>query len=140
MPSYTMRRVRVTRREFEVPCYGEGVWDGAAGAEVAKAMHAARAELESTGVRVGDDTIRVRPGDSAVVVYYTTEENMSDATMVAAHNEAQVLRTQLRNTEMALTALIGDPAAELSSTTLGRLEGQLSNVQRVLRQSGGDHG
>ncbi len=50
MPSYTMRRVQVTRREFEVPCYGEGTWDGAASAEVAKAMHAAHRAGVGRGV------------------------------------------------------------------------------------------
>lgn len=133
MASYTMRRVQVTRREYEVPCYGEGVWDGAMSAEVAKAMHAAQAELEAAGVSVGDNTIRVRPGDSSIVVYYVTEVDVPDATLTAAHNEARVLRTQLRNTERGLAELVGDPGAALSATTLACLERQLGDIQRALR-------
>lgn len=137
MPSYTMRRVAVTRREFEVPCYGEGKWDGAASVEVAKAMHAARTELESAGVSVGDDTIMVRPGDSSIIVYYVTDEAMSDVPVAAARNDALTLRNQLRNTERELVALVGDPGAGLSATTLARLERQLGDIQRALRTSEG---
>jgi Asp-tRNA(Asn)/Glu-tRNA(Gln) amidotransferase A subunit family amidase len=135
MASYDMRRIQVTRREFEVPCYGEGKWDGAASAEVAKAMHAARTELESAGVSIGDNTIMVRPGDASIIVYYVTDEGMSDVPVVAARNDALVLRNQLRNTERELVDLIGDPGAGLSATTLARLERQLGDVQRVLRKS-----
>lgn len=135
MPSYTMRRVQVTRHEFEVPCYGEGTWDGAAGVEVAKAMHAARTELEKAGVAVGDNTILVRPGDASIVVYYVAEVEMPDVALVASRNDAQALRTQLRATERELADLLGDPGAGLSATTLARLERQLGDVQRALRQS-----
>lgn len=133
MPSYTMRNAVVTRREYVVPCYGEGDWDGAAFAEVEKAIAGCRQELEAAGVGYSDDMIRVRPGDASIVVYYVTEEQAPDT--VALRNNA--LRIQLRNTELALAELIGDPGSELSATTLARLETQLSNVQRALRGSGG---
>lgn len=133
MASYTMHRVQVTRREYEVPCYGEGVWDGCAHAEVEKAIAAARQELSVAGVDVFDDTIKVRPGDGSIIVYYLTEEGMPDTALTAAHNEARVLRTQLRNTERELAELVGDPGAALSATTLACLERQLGDIQRALR-------
>lgn len=137
MPSYSTQTVAVTRREFVVPCYGESKWDGAAWAEVAKAMHAARTELESAGVSVGDDTIMVRPGDASIIVYYVTDEAMSDVPVVAARNDILTLRNQLRASERELVALVGEPGAGLSATMLARLERQLGDVQRALRQSEG---
>ncbi len=86
---------------------------------------------------VGDNTIMVRPGDSSIIVYYVTDEAMSDVPVVAARNDALALRNQLRNTERELADLIGDPGAGLSATTLARLERQLGDVQRALRTSEG---
>ncbi|HET9144102.1 hypothetical protein [Actinophytocola sp.] len=135
MPSYTMRRVQVIRREYAVPCYGEGVWDGCAHDEVEKAVAACRAELSAAGVDVYADTIKVRPGDSEVIVYYVTEENLAETALVDARNDAVALRTQLRRLESALAELIGDSRSELSATTLTRLERQLGDIHRALRQS-----
>jgi len=135
MPSYTMHRVQVTRREFVVPCYGEGTWDGCAHDEVEKAIAAARQELSTAGVDVFADTIKIRPGDASIIVYYVTEENLPDTALTAAHNDARVMRTQLRATERWLVDMVGDPGAGLSATTLAQLQHQLGDIQRALRQS-----
>lgn len=73
MATWTGRTVTVRRHEWVVPCYGEGVWDGAASVELEKALAAARQHAETAGVPLADNTIRVRPGDAEVVVYYVEE-------------------------------------------------------------------
>jgi hypothetical protein len=70
MADTRFRTVRWTRREFAVPCRG----DYAPYVEVIKAIRAAQLELEGADVEVADDTIRVRPGNDEVIVYYEIEE------------------------------------------------------------------
>jgi hypothetical protein len=79
MATWSARTVMVRRHEWLVPCYGEGVWDGAAYVELEKAIMAARQHAEAAGIRVADDTIRVRPGDDTVIVYYVEEQTLNPA-------------------------------------------------------------
>jgi len=74
--TYERREVTRTRVEFVVPA--SEPW-GAYWVEVMKAIHAATAELRTSGraefgQQPSDDAIRIRPIDDAVIVSYEFEE------------------------------------------------------------------
>jgi hypothetical protein len=76
MATYDRREVTKVTIEFVVPVMPE--W-GACWVEVYKAVRAAHQELWQAGVvpegkDASDDTIRIRPGDEEVIVFYERSE------------------------------------------------------------------
>lgn len=126
MATWSARTVVVKRHEWVVPCYGEGVWDGAAYVELEKALVAARQHAEAAGVRVADDTIMVRPGDDTVIVYWVEEQSAPGA--------APSMTLELEKIQNELGALIGSSESQLPPATLARVEALFAWVQRLIRQ------
>jgi hypothetical protein len=116
----------VRRHEWLVPCYGEGVWDGAASAELEKALAAARQHAQAAGVRVDDGTVSVRPGDDTVIVYWVEEQDVP--------GDMPPVTSELRKIENELAALIGSGESQLHPSTLARVEALLTQVQRLIRR------
>lgn len=71
MPNYTRYEQRTTKVVFEVKGTYDGTSYSANHAELLRAIHAARVELnpENPG-NVADDVIKVTPADESILVWY----------------------------------------------------------------------
>ena len=81
MATYERTELHTTRVEFHVPA--PPPW-GATWVEVAKAVSAARAELEAAEDSVHDDSISVAPGEDSVIVSYERRHRTRVANIAGA--------------------------------------------------------